>query len=85
MVKLVTSFPEVDHDVNFFDTGMNLLQVLHLTRVNRVSLKKADFKTIPIAPSLIYTNPTVSKLTSAVMSSKDTTRVVDNISEKTRV
>lgn len=66
-VKAVTGWTEPDGDsASFFDRGMDSLQGLQLARALRRGLHRPD-----LGLSTIYNNPTLSKLTAAILAQKD--------------
>ncbi|KXX74575.1 Linear gramicidin synthase subunit D [Madurella mycetomatis] len=66
-VVSVTGWHDVDDSANFFERGMDSLQVLQLTRALRRGLYRPD-----LGISTVYQNPTVPQLAAAVMQNKDT-------------
>ncbi|KAK3308608.1 uncharacterized protein B0T15DRAFT_391903 [Chaetomium strumarium] len=62
-VGAVTGWHDVDDSVNFFERGMDSLQVLQLTRTLRRGLYRSD-----LGISTVYQHPTVPQLTAAVIS-----------------
>lgn len=66
-VHAVTGWTEADGgSASFFDQGMDSLQALQLTRVLRRRLNRPD-----VGLPTIYNNPTLSKLTAAILARKD--------------
>ncbi|KAK4237128.1 linear gramicidin synthase subunit D [Achaetomium macrosporum] len=65
-VSAITGWNNVDDSADFFERGMDSLQVLQLSRILRRSLYRLDFG-IPT----MYQNPTISQLAAAVMSRKE--------------
>jgi nucleoside-diphosphate-sugar epimerase/aryl carrier-like protein len=65
-VGAVTGWHDVDDSANFFERGMDSLQVLQLTRALRRGLYRPD-----LGISTVYQNPTVPLLAAAVMSRRD--------------
>lgn len=62
LVKLQTGWQKIDHADNFYVVGMDSLQTLLLTR----DMKQA-FLLPEIAPSTVYTNPSIAQLSQAVL------------------
>lgn len=58
----VTGWPDIDDTVNFFDSGMDSLQALQVTRALRRCLQLPS-----LALSTVYQNPTIPQLTSALL------------------
>lgn len=74
---------EVDDDL--FSQGMDSLQVIQTARYLKSGLQEAGMKVGDLGPSTIYTNPTISKLTSAVESFKQQTQATRESVEKARI
>ena len=71
LVQLISKTAGIENLVNeedFFARGMDSLQVIWTTRDLKAGLEGAGVNIDGIAPSIIYINPTVSKLASAIRS-----------------
>ena len=69
-IRSVMSATRLDLDRDFFSTGMDSLQVLQITRMIKASLGTSNTKDA-IAPSMLYTRPTVFKLAETLMALKN--------------
>ena len=74
---------EVDNDL--FSRGMDSLQVMQTARYLKSGLQDAGMKIGDLGPSTIYTNPTITKLTSAVESFDHQTQSSEESAEKARI
>ena len=70
IIKHVTSFHDLGINDNFFSYGMDSLQVLTLIKHLKAGLITAGVDSDNLAPSTVYTNPTVLELSDAVLSLK---------------
>lgn len=61
-LSAVTSWSDIENTANFFDSGMDSLKALQVTRALRRSLQLPS-----LALSTVYQNPTISQLTSALL------------------
>ena len=67
IIDHVTSFQGLGIDEDFFAQGMDSLQVLNLIKHLKAGLISAGVNSDNLAPSTVYTNSTVSKLSDAVL------------------
>jgi len=67
-LRTKTGISDLAAEDDFFSRGMDSLQVIQTTRSLKAGLAKASVNAKALAPSIIYTNPTVLKLAAAVKS-----------------
>ena len=84
IVSSVIEGLDIKEDDDFFSKGMDSLQVIQLVRILKAGLVKVGEKVKDIAPSTVYTNPSISKLASAIMALKHQNQVTKEMAEKTR-
>ncbi|KAL8650328.1 MAG: hypothetical protein Q9226_005189 [Calogaya cf. arnoldii] len=65
----VTGWPSLDPDRDFFEMGMDSLQVINLVRRINAAASPAANKMVPITASTIYSNPSVTKLAKVLTNS----------------
>ncbi|KAH8799065.1 putative linear gramicidin synthase subunit D [Xylogone sp. PMI_703] len=68
-IEEITEWKMLNHDTNFFINGMDSLQTLNLTRKLREITSMPD-----IIPSIVYSNPSVTQLTKAILGLSDQNR-----------
>jgi len=68
MLRTTTGVSDLATEDDFFSRGMDSLQVIQTARSLKAGLAKAGVDAKALAPSTIYTNPTVLKLAAAVKS-----------------
>ncbi len=68
MLRTTGGIPDLATEDDFFSRGMDSLQVIQTARSLKAGLAKAGVDAKALAPSTIYTNPTVLKLAAAVKS-----------------
>ena len=84
-LTLTTGIKDLNVDEDFFARGMDSLQVIQTARVLRLGLENVNFKVDGLAPSTIYLNPSVTKLTAAIDSLRRECQVSMEAFEKRRV
>lgn len=85
LMQKVTGSAELNSHDDLFICGMDSLQVLQTARYLRAGLQETRFKAVKVAPSMIYTRPTASELTTAIrdLSSKSRdTAVTDHMARE---
>lgn len=70
---------------DFFARGMDSLQVIQLARYLKGGLARGGIRAHSLAPSTIYTHPTIVKLTEEITHLAQTSRASTEADEKTRV
>ena len=70
---------------DFFSRGMDSLQVIQTARYLKSGLQEAGMKVGNLGPSTIYTNPTITKLTSTVESFEQKIQATRESAEKARI
>lgn len=86
--QIVTFAMGLEHlgaDDDFFSRGMDSLQVIQTARYLKSGLQEAGMKAGNLGPSTIYTNPTITKLTSAVESFAQNIQATRESAEKARI
>ena len=78
-------YESISPDTDFFSLGMDSLQVIQTARYLKAGLRKAGMKADEVAPSFIYTNPTILKLVSAIETLKQGPRKAEETNEQTRL
>lgn len=68
IVALTMGIEDLTDEEDIFSRGMDSLQVIQTGRYIKSGLEKAGIKVGNLAPSTIYTNPSVAKLTAAIES-----------------
>ena len=68
VVTFAMSVEDLGVEDDLFSRGMDSLQVIQTARYLKSGLREAGMKVGNLGPSTVYTNPTVTKLTSAVES-----------------
>lgn len=66
ILRTTTGISDLATEDDFFSRGMDSLQVIQTARSLKAGLAKADVDAKALAPSTIYTSPTVSKLVAAL-------------------
>ena len=87
LVQLISKTAGIEDLVNeedFFARGMDSLQVIWTTRDLKAGLEGAGVNIDGIAPSIVYINPTVSKLASAIRSLTHESKEFRETEEKDR-
>ena len=85
VIEHVTSFHNLGIYYDLFAQGMDSLQVLNLVNYLKAGLITAGVSSDNLVPSTIYTNPTVSKLSDAVLALKDQAHGKKLTGEKARI
>lgn len=85
IVAFTTGLDELGAEEDFFSRGMDSLQVIQIARYLKSGLQEAGMKIGSLGPSTIYTNPTVTKLTSIVNSFDQQIQTTRESAEKARV
>ena len=85
VLKFSTSLEDLGVDDDFFSRGMDSLQVIQTARCLKSGLLEAGMKVGNLGPSTIYTNPTITKLTSAVASFEQQTQASRESADKLRI
>lgn len=78
-------YESISLDADFFTLGMDSLQVIQTARYLKAGLKKAGMKADEVAPSFIYTNPTILKLSSAIGTLRQGSQKAEESQEQTRM
>ena len=78
-------YESISPDADFFTLGMDSLQVIQTARYLKAGLKKAGMKADEVAPSFIYTNPTILKLSSAIGTLGQGSQKAEESQEQTRM
>ena len=78
-------YESISSDTDFFSLGMDSLQVIQTARYLKVGVRKAGMKTDEVAPSFIYTNPTILKLISAIETLRQGPQKAEETNEQTRM
>ena len=78
-------YKNLSSDADFFSLGMDSLQVIQTARYLKAGLKKAGMAADKVAASFIYTNPTISKLASAIGTLRQASQKAEESSEQTRM
>lgn len=84
ILKSTTGIANLSAEDDFFSGGMDSLQVIQTARLLKLGLERIGIKADDFAPSTIYTNPTISKLTAAVEALTQEFRTSDETAEKNR-
>ena len=82
IVISTTSLVNLGIEDDFFSHGMDSLQVIQSVRLLKLGLEKAGMKVDSLAPSTVYTNPTIARLTVALQSLTQASRTTKEADEK---
>ena len=85
IVAFAMGLENVGVDDDLFSRGMDSLQVIQTARYLKSGLQEAGKNVGNLGPSTIYTNPTITKLTSAVESFEQQIQSTRESAEKTRI
>ena len=78
-------YESISPATDFFSFGMDSLQVIQTARYIKAGLRKAGMKADEVAPSFIYTNPTILKLASAIETLRQGPQKAEETNEQTRM
>ena len=84
-VVFATGIADIEADEDFFARGMDSLQVIQIARYLKGGLEKSGIRAHSIAPSTIYTHPTIVKLTHEIIYLAQESRTSREVDEKMRV
>lgn len=85
IVAFAMGLEQLGVDDDFFSRGMDSLQVIQTARYLKSGLQEAGMKVGNLGPSTIYTNPTITKLTSTVESIEQKIQATRESAEKARI
>lgn len=85
IVAFAMGLEHLGFDDDLFSRGMDSLQVIQTARYLKSGLQDAGMKVGNLGPSTIYTNPTITKLTSAVETFEQKIQATRQSAEKARV
>ena len=80
-----TGIADIKADEDFFARGMDSLQVIQIARYLKGGLEKGGIRAHSLAPSTIYTHPTIVKLTQEIIYLAQESRASTEVDEKMRV
>ena len=80
-----TGIADIKADEDFFARGMDSLQVIQIARYIKGGLEKGGIRAHSLAPSTIYTHPTIVKLTQEIIHLAQESRASTEVDEKMRV
>ena len=80
-----TGIADIKADEDFFARGMDSLQVIQIARYLKGGLEKGGIRADSLAPSTIYTHPTIVKLTQEIIYHAQESRASTEADEKMRV
>ena len=80
-----TGIVDIEASEEFFARGMDSLQVIQIARYLKGSLEKSGVRAHSLAPSTIYTHPTIVKLTQEIIRLAEEARASTEVDEKMRV
>ncbi|MCJ1463036.1 hypothetical protein MMC07_001640 [Pseudocyphellaria aurata] len=85
IVAYTTGLDDLGAEEDLFSRGMDSLQVIQIARYLKSGLQGAGMKVGDLGPSTIYTNPTITKLTSIVESFDQQVQATRESAEKARI
>ena len=88
LLQITTGCTTLKSEDDVFACGMDSLQVIQTARYLNAGLQMTKYKTVRVAPSTIYTRPTLSELTIEIMDLSSKSRnapVVDDIAREKRM
>ena len=80
-----TGMADIKADEDFFARGMDSLQVIQIARYLKGGLEKGGIRAHSLAPSTIYTHPTIVKLAHEIIYLAQESRASTEVDEKMRV
>ena len=84
-VTSATGIADISPDEDFFARGVDSLQVIQLARYLKGGLEKSGITADNLAPSTVYTHPTIAKLTQEIRYLTQESRASIEVDEKMRV
>ena len=84
-LKSATGIIDIKSDEDFFARGMDSLQVIQVARHLKGGLEKGAIRAHGLAPSTIYTHPTIASLTREITHLAQESRASAEVDEKMRV
>ncbi|KAK4691469.1 hypothetical protein P7C71_g5539, partial [Lecanoromycetidae sp. Uapishka_2] len=84
LLVFTTGIKDINKEDDFFARGMDSLQVIQTARYLKAGLRECGIEAEGLAPSIIYTNPTVSKLALAVLALIQDSKTSHESGEKVR-
>lgn len=85
IVTFTMGLVDLGVDDDLFSRGMDSLQVIQTARHLKSGLQQAGMKVENLGPSTIYTNPTITKLTSAIECFEQQIQTTRESAEKARI
>ena len=85
VLRLATGIADIRPEDDFFSRGMDSLQVIQTARLLRLGLEDSGIRSASLAPSTIYTRPTIVKLSAAIAELARDSRIAKKTDEKARV
>lgn len=85
ILAYTAGYEGISSDTDIFSLGMDSIQVIQTARYLKAGLETAGMKAGELAPSVIYTNPTVTKLVYAIETLRQGSRKCEESKEKTHM
>ena len=85
IVRSITELADLKANDDFFSRGIDSLQVIQIVRHLKLGLDDTGASTNNIAPSTVYTHPTLTKLTNAVKALTQESQSVKKADENIRI